>query len=146
MIYDLRPMALDDIGFDTAVQQVLDKFSENHNMKCRFHVNNKSYDMDRVVQLTLLRVIQEACNNTIKYAEASKIDVSISYLDHHVILTIRDNGKGFDPEYVSSHSKSDHSGFGLSMMKERVYLLSGNISIESEPGEGCLIHVDVPIT
>lgn len=146
MIYDLRPMAFDDIGFDTAVQQMLDKFSENHNMKCRFHVTNKSYDMDRVVQLTLLRVIQEACNNTIKYAEASKIDVSISYLDHHVILTIKDNGKGFDPEYVSSHSKSDHSGFGLSMMKERVYLLSGNISIESEPGEGCLIHVDVPIT
>ena len=57
-----------------------------------------------------------------------------------------DNGKGFDPNHIPVHSKPDHSGFGLSMMRERVYLLSGNITIDSKPGEGCSIIVDVPIT
>ena len=146
MIYDLRPMAFDDIGFDAAVQQALDRFSQLHNLQCNFHTVNKPYDMNRVVQITLLRVIQEACNNTVKYAEASQIDVTISYLDHHVILSVKDNGKGFDPNHIPVHSKPDHSGFGLSMMRERVYLLSGNITIDSKPGEGCSIIVDVPIT
>lgn len=146
MIYNLRPMAFDDIGFDAALQQTLDQFSQIHNLQCHFHTVNESYDMNRVVQITLLRVIQEACNNTVKYADATQIDVTISYLDHHVILSINDNGKGFDPIQISKQSKPDHSGFGLSMMRERVYLLSGNITIDSKPGEGCSIIVDVPIT
>lgn len=146
MIYDLRPMAFDDIGFDAAIQQALDKFSDLHNLKCNFHSVNRPIDMNRVVQITLLRVIQEACNNTVKYADASQIDVTISYLVNHVLLSIKDNGKGFDPILVSTKTKPDHSGFGLSMMRERVFLLSGNITIDSHPGEGCTIIVDVPIS
>lgn len=146
MIYDLRPMAFDDIGFDTAVQQALDKFGELHNLNCHFYSENEPIDMNRVVEITLLRVIQEACNNTVKYAEASQIDVTISYLKDHVVLSISDNGKGFDPTTISKTSKPDHSGFGLSMMRERVYLLSGNITVESHPGKGCKIIVDVPIS
>lgn len=146
MIFDLRPMAFDDIGFDTAVQQALGKFGELHNLNCHFYSENEPIDMNRVVQITLLRVIQEACNNTVKYAEASKIDVTISYLEDHVVLSISDNGKGFEPANISKASKPDHSGFGLSMMRERVYLLSGNITVESHPGRGCKIIVDVPVS
>lgn len=146
MIYDLRPMAFDDMGFDTAVQQALDKFGKLHNLNCFFHSVNEPADMNHVAQITLLRVIQEACNNTVKYAEASQIDVTISYLENHVVLSIKDNGKGFDPDSVSKMDKPDHSGFGLSMMRERVYLLSGNIKIDSHPGMGCTIIVDVPIS
>lgn len=145
MIYDLRPMAFDDIGFDTAVNQALNKFGQEHQLTCNFHSVNEPIEMNHVVQITLLRVIQEACNNTVKYAEATKIDVTLSYMDTHIVLSIKDNGIGFDPEEISNMSKPDHSGFGLSMMKERVYLLSGNITVDSHPGEGCTITVDVPI-
>lgn len=145
LIYDLRPMSFDDIGFDTAIEQALNKFSQNHNIQCHFHSINKPYDMNRVVQITLLRVIQEACNNTVKYAEATQIEVTISYLDRHVVLSIMDDGKGFDMDSSAFTSKSDNSGFGLSMMRERVYLLSGSITINSHPGEGCMIIVDVPV-
>lgn len=145
LIYDLRPMSFDDIGFDTAINQVLDRFSQAHNIEISFRTVNQSYDMNRVIQITLLRVIQEACNNTVKYAGATHIDVTVSYLDQHVVLSVQDNGVGFDPEAVSEHDQADHSGFGLSMMKERVYLLSGKIMINSHPGDGCKIIVDVPI-
>ena len=92
----------------------------------------------------LLRVIQEACNNAVKHAQASYLEVKVSYLEKKIVLVIKDDGKGFDVNAVPDETRDDNSGFGLSMMKERVYLLSGTISIESAPGKGCSIIVSIP--
>ena len=131
LIYDLRPMSFDDIGFDITVERALDKF--------------KPYSIDNVVQITLLRVIQEACNNAIKHAEASNLQVCMKYLNNKLRLVIVDDGKGFDVNTIRSVSRDDNTGFGLSMMKERVYLLSGKLDIQSSPGNGCTICATIPI-
>lgn len=144
LIYDLRPMSFDDIGFDVTVERTLDKFNRFHNIACNYEVINDPYPLDKVVKITLLRVIQEACNNAIKHAQASKLDVTLSYEEARIVLTIKDNGKGFDINSIPKESRNDNSGFGLSMMRERVFLLSGKIDLESSPGNGCTIIVTIP--
>lgn len=143
MIFDLRPMSLDDIGFDVTVERTLDKFKKLNNILCYYHVEGEPYPLNSVVQLTLLRVIQEACNNASKHAHASRLDVYLIYEEEQLILRIVDDGKGFDVNTIPDSSREDNSGFGMSMMKERVYLLSGKLNIQSSPGNGCVIEVAI---
>ena len=144
LIYDLRPMSFDDIGFDVTVERALDRFQRFHRIECGYYTEGTSYPINSVVQITLLRVIQEACNNAVKHAHASYLEVKVSYLEKKIVLVIKDDGKGFDVNAIPDETRDDNSGFGLSMMKERVYLLSGTISIESAPGKGCSIIVSIP--
>lgn len=145
MIYNLRPMSFDDIGLDITIERAIDKMKNDQSCNIGFLVEGESYTIHPVVGITLLRIIQEACNNAIKYAEADVIRVKMIYAENEVIITIEDDGKGFDAAYLDVDTRKDNSGFGLSMMKERVYLLSGDIEIISKPGEGTKIKVVVPI-
>lgn len=145
MIYDLRPMSFDDIGFDVTVERFLDKFRASNNIKCTYVPEGESYGIDTIVAITLLRVIQESSNNAVKHANASKIDIHIQYLPDVINLEVRDDGDGFDPSEIPETTRSDNSGFGLAMMRERVYMLSGVLEIDSKPGEGSCIKVHVPI-
>ena len=101
--------------------------------------------VDSLVSLTLLRVIQEACSNSIKHGHAKEINVSLNYEPKSLTLTIKDDGDGFDTSAIPEFTRDDNSGFGLSMMKERIYLLFGKISILSKPGEGCTVRVIIPV-
>ena len=132
-------------GFDITVERALDKFKRFNNINCTYKIEGKPYSIDNVVQITLLRVIQEACNNAIKHAEASNLQVCMKYLNNKLRLVIVDDGKGFDVNTIRSVSRDDNTGFGLSMMKERVYLLSGKLDIQSSPGNGCTICATIPI-
>ena len=145
MIYNLRPMSFDDIGFDVTVERALDKIKQNNNIRCNFKIVGEPYSVDSLISLTLLRVIQESGSNSIKHGHAKLIDVVLSYEENQLVLTIEDDGDGFDVSSIPETTRSDNSGFGLSMMKERIFLLSGNIEIKSKPGEGCTIKVSVPI-
>lgn len=144
MIYDLRPMSFDDIGFSVTVERTLDHYEEHYGITCRFCMEGDQYPLDSVVQITLLRVIQEACTNTIKHANAAQIKVTLAFFETKILLTIEDDGQGFEAASVMKESRKDHSGFGLSMMRERVYLMSGTISVKSEPGQGSTIVVTIP--
>lgn len=145
MIYNLRPMSFDDIGLDITIERAIDKIKNDQSCNIGFQVEGESYSIHPVVGITLLRIIQEACNNAIKYAEADVILVKMIYAEKEVIIIIEDDGKGFEVEHLGVESRKDNSGFGLSMMKERVYLLSGDIEIISKIGEGTKIKVVVPI-
>ena len=145
MIYNLRPMSFDDIGFNITVERALDKLRNSNNIRCNFKTSGDEYMVDSLVSLTLLRVIQEACSNSIKHGHAKEINVSLKYEPKSLTLTIKDDGDGFDTSAIPEFTRDDNSGFGLSMMKERIYLLSGKISISSRPGEGCIVRVIIPV-
>ena len=102
-------------------------------------------DIKSVISLTILRIIQEACNNIIKHAEAKNVYVNLYRNEDELVVTIEDDGNGFDIENLQSMSKDDYSGFGLSMMHERVFLLSGKMEIKSELNKGTKIKVKVPL-
>ena len=143
MIYNLRPMSFDDIGFDITVERFLDKMRAYSNMKYDFKVDGEPFDINPVVGITLLRVIEEACSNSISHGNASHICVTLKYVQDQLELIIEDDGCGFDMETIPETTRNDNSGFGLSMMKERIYLMSGELKIISSVGNGCKIIVRV---
>lgn len=146
MIYDLRPMSFDDIGFDVTVERFLDKLkSSTVGVKISYEICGEPYPFNSVIAITLLRIIQEGCSNAVKHANADHIKVQLSYLQNELQLLISDDGDGFDPESLPKESRDDNSGFGMSMMRERVFLLSGTVDVQSKIGEGCTIKVNIPI-
>lgn len=145
MIYDLRPMSFDDIGFETTIERFLDKLKIENNIRYHLQVKGKREELPDIVSIMLFRVIQEACNNAVKHGKASSVDVVFEYLQEQIILVVKDDGKGFDLSNLPKSARKDNSGFGLSMMRERVYLLNGKFEINSHIGEGCMIEVSLPL-
>lgn len=145
LIYNLRPMSFDDIGLDITIERALEKLETSESKKIDFHVEGEPYPIKPVIGITLLRIIQEACSNAIRHANPSLIQVTLKYELDQISVQIEDDGKGFEIDEIDTKSRSDNSGFGLSMMKERVYLLSGDIHIKSKINYGTKIIVDVPV-
>jgi two-component system NarL family sensor kinase len=92
----------------------------------------------------LYRIAQEALTNAYRHAAAQHIEVTLTFDEEQVCLTVQDDGKGFDPESVAASGGAEH--FGLTGMSERVRLLHGTICIQSEPGAGTCIDVAVPFS
>lgn len=145
MIYNLRPMLFDDIGLEAAVERVLEKLELKTSRKIiYFELQGESYPLPSVVGITILRIIQEACSNALRHANPTSIHVLLSYESEQIYIRISDNGDGFDLNEINAMNANDNCGFGLAMMKERVYLLSGNLIIKSEKKEGTVIEVRIP--
>lgn len=143
LIYDLRPMSFDDIGIDTAIERNLARLQEGSEAKINYYVQGSSEELSPVVGLTLLRMINEACGNAVRHANASEINVRFIYHEDHVEVSIEDDGDGFEVEKMTVGDA--RTGFGLPMMKERVFLLSGELEITSEIGKGTTIEITVPL-
>ena len=147
IIYNLRPMSFEDIGIDVTIERELIRLENIGNIKINYTVNGKADDnIKPVISLTIFRIVQEACNNAIKHSKASSIDVVLNYNSNNIELSISDDGVGFDLDLYDNNNPDDiNSGFGLSMMKERVFLLSGKFNIKSSKNKGTIINVVVPL-
>jgi len=143
IIYDLRPMALDDLGLIPTLRKYLATVEEyDGNTKIVFHSHGTEEErLPAQFEVALFRLVQEAVTNALKHAEASQIDVKVEVLTDKINLVIRDNGKGFLVNQVRAEKKNS---FGLMGMKERVELLDGKIVINSMPGQGTVIVIQVP--
>ena len=146
MIYNLRPMSFDDIGLDITIERTLDKLEATGTKKIHFVVEGTPYQLKPIIGITLLRIIQEACSNAICHANPTLIHVLLRYEQGGITVIVEDDGTGFDVHILDERPRDDNSGFGMSMMKERVYLLSGSIQIDSKIGVGTKIIVKVPIS
>lgn len=144
MIYDLRPMSFDDIGFDVTVERMLEKIQRDTETKVRLKCEQSINRQEQIILITLLRIVMEAVNNAIKYAKAENVSVDIFEKNEQITLKISDDGAGFDIEEVMNRKRHDNTGFGLKIMKERVALLSGQMNICTEIGKGTIISVNVP--
>lgn len=142
MIYNLRPMSLDDIGIDVTLERAIAKIEKDRNRNIEYIVIGEPFHVKSVVALSLLRIMQEACSNAVKYANAEEICVVLEYTENDISMVVEDNGIGFDTNKIIQTDRN--TGFGLSMMKERVNLLSGTINIESKIGTGTTISIRVP--
>jgi two-component system sensor histidine kinase DegS len=138
-IYDLRPMTFDDIGWDASFTRLKDKLcSSKPEMNVIFDVDNIDIS-DGVVAISIYRIVYEACRNIIKHSSADNVSISVKQEDNFVKINIDDDGIGFDSDY----DKNTH--FGLEFMKERVALLSGEITITADDNNIKGTHIDVSI-
>lgn len=146
LIYDLHPVSHDDIGLDMTIKKELSRLEKEAHVKVDYHIDKDFGNIKKVISSTIFRIVQETCNNIIKYADAEKVNVSLTRSEDKIKLVVQDNGRGFDVDKFGESVRKDYSGFGISIMKERVYLLSGEFYIESKLGKGTKVTVIVPLT
>lgn len=145
IIYDLRPMALDDLGLIPTLKKYLNTIEEyDGKTKILFHSIGCLSDirLPPRFEVALFRLAQEAVTNAIKHAEATEINVRVEVEDDYISMIIKDNGKGFNVKSVKENR--DKKSFGLIGMKERVELLEGKITVDSKKGLGTFIMIKVP--
>jgi signal transduction histidine kinase len=137
---NLRPASLDHLGLVTALEQYVKEFSKQYNIKVGFDaVGMHKERLPNDVETALFRIVQESLTNVILHAQATRVDVLISHRRGQVAATIEDDGVGFIP---TSPTFEDH--LGLFGMRERVEMLGGKFTIESSPGKGTTVNVEVP--
>ena len=139
IIYDLRPMALDDLGLIPTLNKYLKTVEERFGLHVVFQVLGEERRLSPKLEIALFRLIQEGVQNACKHAEANKISVKMEFRENDVILSVKDDGKGFD-----LHAKKE-GAFGLIGMNERVEMLEGKLSIHSEEGKGTIIFIRIPV-
>lgn len=146
IIYDLRPMNLDDLGLISSVERYIDQAMRSSGIIIHFEVEEENFEFNKIVSSTLMRIVQEATNNAIKHSKADTLNISIKSDEENIILTIIDDGIGFDTKKFINNKHKVISNFGLSVMRERVNLLSGLFEIDSKKNIGTKITISVPIS
>jgi two-component system, NarL family, sensor histidine kinase DegS len=140
IIYDLRPMALDDLGLVPTLKKYMQTIEEYHQIT-RIQFTNIGEDkrLPSKYEVALFRMIQESVQNALKHAQATLIQVKLEIKRDHVMAVIKDDGMGFDMNEKKPES------FGLLGIKERVELLEGELTIHSKIGTGTLVIIQVPM-
>lgn len=140
-IFDLRPMSFDDLGLKAAFEQLIEKIKENNSFVIDMDIDDVSCE-NNLILAAIFRAAQECLINIVKHSEAEKITFTCKSVDNFCVIDIEDNGKGFSREEIEC-KKTKH--FGITVMRERISLLGGKLSIDSKKEEGTHIHMEIPL-
>ena len=141
IIFDLRPQALDDLGLLPTLKRYIADYEERYQLPVRLITLGLDKRLEPYLEVTLFRLIQEALTNIRKHAKASDVIVKLEISSSFVTAQIKDNGQGFDLEAVQNKS---HDSYGLIHMRERVELINGEFSINTQPGRGTEVLARIP--
>ncbi len=146
IIFDMRPMSLDDLGLVPALRQLVSKLEERKILKADFQVNGKERALEKHVEVTLFRIIQEGLNNIHRHAGVSEGRLRLLFSTNDLSILISDEGRGFDMAETEEMRKTGtgNGHFGILGMEERAKLIGASLSVISNPGEGTKIHVKLP--
>lgn len=140
--HGLRPYQLDRLGLTQAIRASVNQASENGTILFASRVENIDGLFDKDAEIHVYRIVQEAITNVVKHSAATEATVVIKKQPAAVSISIRDNGRGFDPAKLSS--PPHNFGYGLSGIAERVHILKGTVVIDSRPAAGTSLAVEVP--
>jgi signal transduction histidine kinase len=139
---NLRPASLDHLGLITALEQFIQEFSRQNNIKIDFEcvgVQNRDRRLPIEMETALFRIVQESLTNVVLHAQATRVDVLLSLTHDCVSAIVEDNGIGFVPTLAIVEEQ-----LGLFGMRERVEMLGGTLMIESSPGKGTTVKAEIP--
>ena len=137
---DLRPLMLDDLGLVAACEWLAHNFQQRTGTPCELVLGRGELDLRDPYATAVFRVMQESLTNVAKHAEASQVEATLERSGETVTLTVRDNGRGFD-----TSAPRKQGSYGMVGLRERAYLLGGDIHIESAPGQGTLVEMRIPV-
>ena len=140
IIYDLRPMALDDLGLIPTLKKYLSTVEEyEKGVEIHFQNNGQEHRFKSDYEVSIFRLVQESVSNALKHGESKDIWVKIEWLRDIMNIIVKDSGQGFDQKEVQDKS------FGLIGMRERIELLKGDMTITSTIGNGTTIYFRIPL-
>jgi signal transduction histidine kinase len=136
---NLRPAALDH-GLVPALDWLADDFAKRWSIPCKLKVGAGETALDDLQSTAIFRVVQESLTNVARHAQASEVIVSLHESEHVLHLSVKDDGRGFD-----ARDSDCGTGFGLFGMRERLLALGGTLRIESAPGAGTCVAIELPL-
>lgn len=142
VVHDLRPDLLEQFSLPDALKRVTDRWSEVTDIKATVSITGDLIPLHPNIEVILLRAAQESLNNIHKHAQATAVQLTVSYMGDVIILDVKDNGIGLNNAPKSSLS----GGYGLRAMKERVKQYGGSVELESDPGEGTTVVITIPLS
>jgi len=137
--YNLRPYQLDRLGLSRAIKALVDNVANSSNIKFEIMIDNLDGLFSKEAEINLYRIIQEAVNNIVKHSAATEARIAINREVGGAVVTIQDNGRGF----VLTRPESKDGGFGLIGLSERARMLGARHTIQSAPGQGTTITINV---
>ncbi len=140
IIFDLRPMALDDLGLVPTLRKYLEEYHKRHGIHVKLTLLSPERRLQNSIEVAVFRLIQESLNNTAKHAQAKHVEVRLEFKPNEVHSIVTDDGVGFDQS-----TKAERPQFGIMGMKERVKLLQGKMIIHSKPGKGTSVLFHIPL-
>ena len=135
--HQLHASELEYIGLGPALEVLCREFSQHAPFQLTCSCKAAPVGLDRTIALSLYRIAQEALHNALKHASANKVSVELSGSDDEIVLTVADDGQGFDSTSLNRH------GLGLISMQERMRLVAGTLSVRSDPGRGTTVEARV---
>jgi signal transduction histidine kinase len=144
MAWELRPVALDDLGLHSAVDHYLEEWAEMAGLQVDVQIDLCGRNLPPAVEATLFRVLQEATTNVARHADATRVGVILETKDDLVQLIVEDNGRGF-PADDGKRPFAATRKFGLHGMRERLALVHGTLDVESAPQAGTTLFISIPL-
>ncbi len=142
LAYGLRPAILDDYGLDAALKRSAQTVDGQGPPRVDYQSNlGEGERLSPAMEIALYRIVQEACTNSLRHADASRISIVLLKDARQLTLLVEDDGAGIVPE----HRGQESAGLGLAGMRERATLLGGGLLLESTPGQGTLVRVALPL-
>lgn len=135
---DLRPASLDHLGLIPALRQQAETIGEKHKLTVQFATVGRMERLPVEAETAIYRIVQEALTNVVRHAHASRVDVLLERRGNRLVVVVEDNGVGFDP------SSTKDNRLGMVGMRERAVMLDGSLIVESAPGKGTTIVLEVP--
>ncbi|MBI3194245.1 MAG: hypothetical protein HYZ34_07255 [Ignavibacteriae bacterium] len=143
IIQNLRPIHLDRIGITKTIIALVEKVEKASGLRLHHHVEKIDTLIPKENEISLYRILQELLTNIVKHSQATESWVEVIIAERKIVVTVRDNGKGFTVQQSYDHTKG--TGFGLAGIKERVNILNAEMTITSSPAAGTEIEVRIPI-
>jgi PAS domain S-box-containing protein len=137
---ELRPHALDDYGLPAALRSLATGFSRRTGIQVAFEKEGRGADLPKPVDLAMFRIAQEALNNVAKHANAKRVEIAIRRGNGSAVLSVRDNGVGFDPKSIETPRAE--AGWGLLIMRERAEAVGAQFTLKAGPNSGVQVLVE----
>lgn len=146
IIFNLHPMSLDDLDTKSVFYDFIQKIKTSTNMIVDFKYKSDVEHVNNSIVVVLLRIIQELCNNSIKHSDGSRIDINVNISNNLITIVQSDDGIGYDYNLIDKpKTTTDNTGYGLIMLKEKVGLINGTISVNTKKEGGTEYKLTVPI-
>jgi signal transduction histidine kinase len=143
LVMALQPEPLQHNSLEEALRRQTERWSQNSGVSTTFSATGELQALHPQQEVTLLRALQEGLSNVFKHADAGEVIVTLSYMADQVALDIQDDGEGFDPEVMDTAGEA--GGYGLRVMRQRAEQVGGKVYIESKPGKGTTLVIQLPI-
>ncbi len=142
-IFDLRPMQFDDLGLKEAVLQLIENVKRETKFSFLYEIADDIFCEDKDVLFEIYRIVQECINNAMKHSNGNLIVINIKQKDDYCLISVSDDGEGFNMYKLSREKKEHH--FGLMILEERVHHINGEIDLYTEIGKGTRVKIKIPL-